>query len=226
MSLVYHRGQDTSLDEKYLRVASVLQPGSRVLEVGCHTGYFSRHLIGRGHEVKGLELDAEAAKVAAEAGVPVTVGNIEDGAVVSALGGRFDAVLLMDVLEHLVDPEAALRRFKPLLGPGGKLVVTAPNVAYWSVRKDLLLGRWEYRDSGILDRTHLHFYTASTWRKLLESAGYAVTRLEPGDGMIPLEHRLRQIPLLGRLTASLRAWLIAARPELFAITFLIEASPR
>ena len=84
----------------------------------------------------------------------------------------FDVVLLGDVIEHLRDPVAALARLRPLLRPGGRLVLSTPNVANWAIRLSLLAGRWRYTDRGILDRTHTHLFTRATLRETIERAGY------------------------------------------------------
>jgi SAM-dependent methyltransferase len=173
-----------------------------------------------------MEIDPDAAGIARARGLPVLTGSIEAAASRSELGGEtFDVVMLMDVLEHLVDPAATLRALHAHLAPGGRVLITGPNVAYWGVRRDLLFGRFDYVDAGILDRTHLHFFTARTWRELVTSAGYRVNALVPAEVMLPLEGRLRRLgapeSLLGR------AGHLAARlaPTLFAVVYLIEASP-
>ena len=76
--------------------------------------------------------------------------------------GSFDVVLCGDVIEHLRDPVAALARLRPLLRPGGRLVLSTPNVANWAIRLSLLAGRWRYTDRGILDRSHTHLFTRAT----------------------------------------------------------------
>lgn len=226
MSLQYHRDLSAGLVDKYAAVAERLLPGSRVLDVGCHTGYFVAALAARGFAVQGIDADQEAVAVAQRNGVAAACADIESPSFPPPELGEFDVILLMDVLEHLRDPADLLRRLKRLLGANGKVVVTGPNVAYWAVRKNLLLGRWNYTDGGILDRTHLCFFTARTWRELLESAGYSVVRLDPGEAMFPLEHWFRRLPLLGRADRFIRNCCMRLMPNLVAIVFLIEAVPR
>ncbi len=113
----------------------------------------------------------------------------------------FDVVLCGDVVEHLREPVAALARLRPFLKPGGRLVLSTPNIANWAIRLSLLAGRWRYTDRGILDRSHTHLFTRSTLREALEQAGYRVVRLDfsapmPGgsdllDGMAHALGRLR-----------------------------------
>ena len=224
----YHHDLTTELTGKYEVVARRLRglpERARVLEVGCHTGSFARALLARGLDVVGVELDASAAAEARRHGVQVIAADARELPDALRAERPFDRVLFMDVLEHLPSPEQALRAAHPLLAPGGRIVVTGPNVAYWAMRKDLMLGRFEYRDQGILDRTHLRFYTLDGWQRLLVAAGYRVDHLEPIDTFLPLEQHYRDLPLLRAAVPQLRAQLLARLPELFAIHVLLEATP-
>ncbi len=223
-SLTYHRTFSAGVTDKYSAVLRHLPPRGRILEVGCHTGYFSRVFIDRGYDVLGIEKDVEAAGLAAALGVPVLCTDIEDARTLRGLEQSFDAVVLMDVLEHLRDPLAVLKNLHCVfLNQGGRVVLTGPNVAYWAVRKDLLLGRWSSVDAGILDRTHLHFYTMCGWQSLVEGAGYSVLAAEAVEGMLPLQHVLLNIPGFARIMPSLCQAIIRTCPSLFAIVILIEA---
>lgn len=225
MSFQYTRDLSCGLTGKYAVVAHRLRPGCSILELGCSTGHFAKALSERGHRVVGVELDAEAARHARGEGLDIRHGDIEQRGMLEALTGPFDAVLAMDVLEHLRDPARVLQRLKALLRPDGQLLCTGPNVAYWAIRKELLLGRWGYTDAGIMDRTHLHFYTASTWKELLEGNGYRVKCVEPAEGMIPFEGYLLRVPGLRRIVGPLQRAALRLQPQLFAIVFLIEARP-
>ncbi len=225
MSLAYHRRFDHPLDGKYIRVIERLPARGRVLEVGCHTGYLLNALNERGYETSGIEYNENAVIEARAKGLNVVRGDIEDPKSFLNLIQKYDAVLLLDVLEHLRAPETALVNLRKLISSKGRLFITAPNVAYWAVRKNLLMGRWDYTDGGILDGTHLRFFTAKTWRTLIESAGYQVTFFSSADGMLPLEHLLLRFPGVSSLVPSLRRWAMKAFPSLFCISFLIEATP-
>jgi 2-polyprenyl-3-methyl-5-hydroxy-6-metoxy-1,4-benzoquinol methylase len=182
--------------------------------------------MDQGYEVLAIEKDPEAARVAASLGVSVVCADVEDPETLDSLRGAFDRVIFMDVLEHLVDPSAVLRNVRGILETDGRIVVTGPNVAYWAVRKDLLLGRWTYVDAGILDRTHLHFYTISGWRSLIEVAGYTVIAAEAAEGMLPLQHLLLKVPGLRRAILRFCDVVVRTWPSLFAISVLIEAAPK
>jgi len=151
----------------------------RVLDIGCATGYVAAALGARGCTVIGIEGDARAAERAGAVTERVIVGDLEDPVTMDALGDEtFDVVLCGDVLEHLVDPVGVLRRAVGRLRPDGIVIVSLPNVAHVDVRLNLLQGRFPYTELGLLDRTHLRFYTAASARELLEQAGLTVVRTE------------------------------------------------
>jgi 2-polyprenyl-3-methyl-5-hydroxy-6-metoxy-1,4-benzoquinol methylase len=147
----------------------------RVLEVGCATGYFTRVLAERGCKVVGLEIDPEAASLAEQWAERVVVGNVDDGDLWDLVDDEsFDVVTFGDVLEHLRDPLAVLRKAMTKLKPEGFIVTSLPNVAHGDVRLSLLRGSFEYRDIGLLDRTHIKFFTRQSVRELLREAGLVV----------------------------------------------------
>lgn len=148
----------------------------RVLELGCGEGATLARLKaeGRCSWAAGVELFPDAAKRAAERLDVVWTGDLEQ-MVLPVPDASLDLVLCLDVLEHLVDPWAVVRRLAALLRPGGALVASIPNVRHWRVWWPLLTrGRWTYTDSGLLDRTHLRFFTRSTAVALFEQAGLRV----------------------------------------------------
>jgi 2-polyprenyl-3-methyl-5-hydroxy-6-metoxy-1,4-benzoquinol methylase len=153
--------------------------GGRVLEAGCANGFISRRLVELGCRVVGLELDAEAAKDASALCEEVIVTDLNGSGWKNSLTGKFNTVLFGDVLEHLVDPEKVLREAASLLAPNGQIVVCLPNVAHWTIRLKLLGGKFNYTDTGILDATHLRFYTPETARQLVQRAGYKIVRSQP-----------------------------------------------
>ncbi len=226
MHPVYHRSFANGLEGKYEKIMTKLTPGMSVLEIGCHTGYFARYLIDRGYKVLGVEKDADAAADARNEGVSVICADISDPEILNTITQRFDVILLMDVIEHLEHPESTLRQLKSLLTRTGRLLITGPNVAYWAVRMHLLAGRWNYQETGILDRTHLHFYTALTWKRLLNSSDYDVTDLEPAESMIPFERLLIKLISGNRLVEKLRRFAASVKPELFTVVYFLEAIPR
>lgn len=148
--------------------------GKRVLELGCAAGHVTRALVARRCEVVAIEADAlAAANLDGVSDVEVFVGDLADPTVVqkAAEGRTFDVVLAGDVLEHLVDPAATLLACREVLRPDGYVVVSLPNVAHADVTLGLLEGRFPYGDTGLLDRTHLRFFTLDGIADLLDEAG-------------------------------------------------------
>lgn len=151
----------------------------RVLELGCGSGAFGAALKRSGvREVVGIEQVPSAAEAARARLDRVLVADVERDEL-DLPAGAFDCLVCNDVLEHLVDPWAALKKLRGLLRPGGALVVSLPNVRFHKVVRHLIWpGQWRYEDDGVLDRTHLRFFTREGARELVESAGFAIERVE------------------------------------------------
>jgi 2-polyprenyl-3-methyl-5-hydroxy-6-metoxy-1,4-benzoquinol methylase len=194
-------------------ILGVAPPGGLVFEGGVSSGYFAEVLVAGGLRVYGHELDPAAAEAARKVCDQVFVGDLQsfDPAEIDQ---DFDVLVFGDTLEHLPDPAEVLRRLGTRLRPGGHLVVSVPNVANWSIRLSLLTGRFRYAERGILDRTHLRFYTRKTLVEMIESAGYTVTSVVaavPVPG-VTSERGARLTHRLGNLL-----------PGVFAYNFVVTA---
>jgi 2-polyprenyl-3-methyl-5-hydroxy-6-metoxy-1,4-benzoquinol methylase len=196
----------------HAKLLEAVGTGNRVLDVGCSSGYLARPLAERGNTIVGLELDPEAARAAEEFCELVLVGDVETMDL-PLEPGSFDVVLGGDVIEHLRDPAATLARLRPFLRPGGRVVLSTPNVANWAIRLSLLSGRWRYTDRGILDRSHTHLFTRATLAETLEHAGYRVERI---DFSVPVPGDSDLLDGVGRALGRLR-------PSLFAYQFVAVA---
>jgi 2-polyprenyl-3-methyl-5-hydroxy-6-metoxy-1,4-benzoquinol methylase len=150
--------------------------GKTILDVGCGSGYVSSFLEKQGNRCYGLTVSVQEAALAAKSITDARVLNIESAQELPYEKGFFDAVLFLDVLEHLRDPKKTLELVRPYLKPDAEVIASIPNVANFRIRFDLLWGHFEYRDFGILDRTHLHFFTRESARSLLESSGFSIRR--------------------------------------------------
>jgi 2-polyprenyl-3-methyl-5-hydroxy-6-metoxy-1,4-benzoquinol methylase len=151
--------------------------GHRVLDVGCSAGYVAQALVDRNNSVVGLEFDPAAAQVARGWCEDVIVGDVEI-VPFDLPPDSFDVVLCADVIEHLRDPAGLLRRVRSLLRTDGRLVVSTPNIANWTIRLGLLFGRFRYTDRGILDRTHTHLFTRKTLLECVASAGFTTDTVD------------------------------------------------
>lgn len=171
----------------------------RILEIGCGDGRFAASLKARGPvEITGVELNAEAAARARERMDRVHVADLEAAPPVLP-AAHFDCLICNDVLEHLRDPWAVLRHLRGSLAPGAKVVASLPNLRFLQVMKDLVLrGDFSYQDEGVLDRTHLRFFTRSTLNRLFVDTGYEVLRLQGINSRV----RGWKFDLLDRLTGG------------------------
>lgn len=150
-----------------------IDKGSKVLDIGCSSGYFDKILIDdKKCIVDGIELDANDAKKARKICRTVTEGNIEDDNFpLEKLDTKYDYILFIDVLEHLIDPAQALKKVARLLNSKGKIIFSIPNMANSAVRLQLLQGNFDYESEGLLDETHLHYYTAKTIDTMVQKSG-------------------------------------------------------
>ena len=163
-------------------VEFIPEAARRVLDIGCGLGGFGRELKRRRADVTvvGIESEADAAKIASERYDEVVVGLFPD----ATPPGRYDCIVFNDVLEHMIDPWQALADAKPLLADDGAIVASIPNLRYWPVlRKLLLAGDFKYTTDGVLDRTHLRFFTRNSIADMVEGAGFAMSQLTPINPM-------------------------------------------
>jgi 2-polyprenyl-3-methyl-5-hydroxy-6-metoxy-1,4-benzoquinol methylase len=157
-------------------VAELVGSGKRVLDVGCSTGYLAQVLVQAGNTVSGVELDPEAAEKARPLLDQLVVGDLDEMDLSERFAPKsFDVVVFADVLEHLKDPVRTLSQAAPLLDEEGFAVLSIPNVAHAAVRLSLLQGRFDYSPVGLLDDTHLRFFTRSALHDLLDQAGFVAT---------------------------------------------------
>jgi methionine biosynthesis protein MetW len=200
-------------------VLAALPAGGRVLDLGCGSGALLGRLAGHAGHRAGVELSAAAAAEAAR--VADEVVNLPLDAGLPFAAASFDVVVCADVLEHVAEPEAALATAVGLCRPGGAVVISVPNVAYWQARLRLLRGVWRYEPTGLFDSGHLRFLTRDTLLELVAGAGLTVEALEPAQvpGLAP--HVLARVPAPLRAAVG-RGWrtaengLARRRPTLFA----------
>ena len=162
---------------------------SRVLEFGTATGYMTRILKEeKGCRVTGFEYSPEAAERAAPYCDRVIVGDIEDFSLWEGLEPVYNRATFADVLEHLRDPVRVLAQTRHILAPNGSVIITLPNIAHWTIRRDLLRGRFDYADYGIMDKTHLRFFTEKTFRAMIAEANFTIDVLDYTEQPYPLEY--------------------------------------
>ncbi len=198
--------------------------GRPLLDVGAADGLLARPLTAAGWRVTGLERDPAAAQSGARWCEHMIVANLDRA--IPDLGGTYDAIVYGDVLEHLAEPLQVLTELNRFLAPGGFVLISLPNVAHFVIRLLLLAGRFDYLDRGILDHTHLRFFTERSLRALVADAGLVVERFAatPAPLYQVLPARFHQ-PWLA-VTYRLNAWLANALPRLLGYQFVVLARPK
>jgi GT2 family glycosyltransferase/2-polyprenyl-3-methyl-5-hydroxy-6-metoxy-1,4-benzoquinol methylase len=215
------RAFDPPPDTSWGKLLALVPRDGRVLDVGCAGGSFSSamHRL-RGCTVTGVELDPILARSAREHCAEVIEGDV------AALGGRlprdFDAVIAADVLEHLVDPAAALRSLASALKPGGVLLASIPNVTHASIVLALAAGSFPRSDEGLLDKTHLRFFGEGEVLSLFHEAGFAASVVD----RVSIDPRLTEFKsdLLGLPEAVIS--FLGQNPNADTYQFIVRAVPR
>jgi O-antigen biosynthesis protein len=156
---------------------------AKVLEIGCAGGATGKNLKERlpVQSYVGVDISPEAADIAKNYLDRVIVANIEETDLASEYGlksGEFDLLLALDVLEHLYNPWDILTELSGYLKPGGYVVASLPNIQNITIVQDLIKGNWQYQDAGILDATHLRFFTLEAVKKLFNGAGLTIQSIE------------------------------------------------
>lgn len=180
MLLRYAHGMQEYYDQSRAEMLTFVPPDTRrLLDIGCGNGAFGALVKQRlGAETWGVEYVEAAAERARAGNDRILRGSIYEP--LDLPEGYFDVITMNDVLEHLPESEPVLERVKRLLRPGGLFILSLPNVRYYLNVRDLVFRQdWQYQDFGILDRTHLRFFTQKSARRLLEDNGFAVQSLTP-----------------------------------------------
>jgi len=170
------QGQRSSLSV----LAGMVTPGSRVLDLGTGSGALGKHLRDHaGCTVDGVTINEQEAAIARPNYRRIAVADLEQSDWHSLFSGeRYDFIVCADVLEHLRRPETALQACRELLAPGGQVLISVPNAGYSGLVAELLQGDFTYRDEGLLDRTHLRFFTRRSLLQFLHSEGWSVGTVE------------------------------------------------
>jgi 2-polyprenyl-3-methyl-5-hydroxy-6-metoxy-1,4-benzoquinol methylase len=161
---------------------------AHILEIGCGDGTTGAAALsaGKAGHYTGIELMPDIAECARSRLNHVITDDIEQ-LDLTQFHGQFDALIMSEVIEHLVDPWKTLSRLMLCLKPGGEIIASSPNVAHRKVITDLIAGRFEYAPEGVMDRTHLRWFTPRSYRALFEGAGCIEVRVMPirRPGLLP-----------------------------------------
>ncbi len=208
-----------SEDSSHGRISTLLKTRApcRILDLGCSSGLLAERLREMGHSVTGVDLnEIDGVHERTDAFVRA---DLNDG-IPKEVGTGFDLVLMADVLEHLVNPRALVRQVRTVLSPEGTAIFCVPHIAHWYPRFRSTLGMFDYDQRGILDSTHLRFFTRRSIRRMIERQGFGIQRLEVVG--LPLDalgvdgakgYWLRMADLV-----LLNTW-----PTMFGYQFIVEA---
>lgn len=219
----YSRSIDEEARSSLSVLASMIADGSTVLDVGTGSGALGKFLSeGKSCKVDGVSHNPEEVRIAS----PFYNRTVQADIDVSSLSqhfspGSYDVIVLADVLEHLRHPEQVLLDAGRLLTASGRLLLSIPNIAYAGLVGELLTGEFRYRDEGLLDRTHLRFFTRRSLLEFLDQAGWKVTRVDE----ITRELRASefQIPIANLAPSVLQRLL--QLPDALTYQFIVEAIP-
>ena len=195
-----------------------------VLEIGCGAGAFGRAVKATRPDchVTGVELNGPAADRAAERLDRLIIGSIEDRDVQAQLADQaFDTLVAGDVLEHLIDPWATLGALNRCLKPGAQVLVCLPNVQHWSMVQRTLLGLWVYQDEGLMDRTHLRWFSRATAIDMLRGVGWQPSTVV--GRLVDPSRTAAEVERLLPLAVSLGMQREAAQRDLSAFQWIVQA---
>lgn len=169
-------------------------PEAAILEIGCASGGTGALALERGKckTYVGVELNRAVARIAQGKLTRVITGNVEE-IELPLEPGSFDALIVSEVLEHLVDPWAVMQRLAGFVRPGGLVFASSPNISHYSVILRLVQGRWELTDRGVMDRTHLRWFTPTLFSEIFEQAGFEVIELRPVTPFAARTRRFNQL---------------------------------
>lgn len=184
-------------NSSWYKIYRIITPGSKVLDVGCSSGNFGKVLIDKKHcTVHGIEIDKNDFEAAQKQLHKVFRLNIESDKL-DALDTDYDFVYFGDVIEHLVTPGRSLHRVVGLLKDSGRLLFSVPNMTHLLVRLMLLQGKFEYGETGLLDKTHLHYYDYNFLQDSLNQAGFEVDVIDPVKKDLPEEVVQKELSRVG-----------------------------
>jgi 2-polyprenyl-3-methyl-5-hydroxy-6-metoxy-1,4-benzoquinol methylase len=202
------------------RIVEFYAGEKNILDIGCGSGLLGKTIKTANKEAVVFGIDyAEAAREAASKALDRYDTVDLDNQELPTYDRKFDLIIIADVLEHLKRPDQLLARLHGVLAPQGIVLISVPNVAHFRIRKTLLAGRFRYTDTGILDRTHLKFFTRETLFGLVSSCGFKVLA----------EQHISELPkFLGwtpRKNSRLHAYVTRKFPTLVAVQFVLKLQP-
>ncbi len=222
-----YENASSDIENVAYKIARFVPKGAYVLDIGCGTGSVSeviQHLTSA--KILGVEPDSTRVALGRERGINVVEGLVSDNMLKEK--GPFDVVVFADVLEHLPDPAEVVRLAMTGLKPDGIIIASVPNVAHWFVRSELLRGRFQYTDCGIMDATHLRWFTLKTLGQFFDNLGCSTIGIDFTVNIDMREYHTRK-PwkwIGGERKKRLVRFLVKMAPTIFGCQIVICAKPR
>jgi len=164
------------------KIINLIGQDKKVLDVGCSEGTLSKKMFQNNCEVVGIELDTEAAQNAKNYCRELIIDDVESVNLKEVYENYFDIIVFADVLEHLKEPLDILNKFKKYLKDDGCIIISIPNISNWKIRLQLLFGRFEYQEYGILDNGHIRFFNEKSAKKIVDDAGFEIFKFDIAVG--------------------------------------------
>lgn len=209
--------------ESHAIVYNLIRGQTNILDIGSATGYVGEHLKKKGCHVWGIEIDPQAAKVSRSHLEKVYIGDVKEIQKMPIREHFFDYILMQDVLEHIRDSKGVLRSLQKYLKKGGAIIISTPNIAHVSIRLRLLCGKFVYEETGIMDKTHVHFFTQKTLYQYVKSEGYTI---EAMDFSADFGQLIKVGKFLRRIPKVWQHFLTTQFPQLLAVQFIAVCKKR
>ena len=220
-----YQGHESPQSDVTAQILQFIPKDAHVLDVGCSSGNLMRWIKELCNaQVYGIEANKYSAEVAIKRGFDVQCCTFEDYS--PNVQEQFDVIIFADVLEHLINPGAALQKAHQLLKENGIVITSIPNIAHWTIRLNLLSGKFEYEPIGLLDATHLRWFTQKTLYRLFSKTNFKIESMAYSEGeWLPAYQT--EVPW-----KWVNSWhrrkiihnLVSIFPTLFACQFIVKAS--
>jgi len=198
-NLQYKHGHETgqALPLEWQTILGWIGKSKTVLETGCHTGDFSRLMQEQGCSITGLDINSKALEIAKPFLQEAISGDLEKAETWAKISGKkFDVILFEHVLEHLSDPWSILSNAKNYLAKDGSIIIALPNISNADTRFNMLFGKFDYEEIGVMDKTHLRFFNQKTAREMISGAGLKVDGYASSMWVNPMREFVDHLPLL------------------------------
>lgn len=210
-------------NDAWSKLYNLVPNKKRVLDVGCSSGNFGSEIIKKKKcQVVGIDINPDDVAIAKKQLTSAYVLNVEVDDI--SFLGTFDVIIMADVIEHLLDASNALIKLKQLLNTDGVLIFSVPNMSNIAVRLELLAGRFEYTEYGLLDETHLHYFDRIEFEKTLNKAGFEISRYDCTVRDVPRDFIHMQLEEIG-LKVTEKFWEIAESKDATTFQFIGTARP-